>query len=194
MTVEILVVATILLVTVSLIVDELNLNIYRPVGNAVNAGLLWAGDHTLFGQVVKKGIEVRKKEIEAEELKKYKEHILKMMKDAGVPCSGVYGGDYDWSPVAVHIKPEGLHDARRVMRLIVGSWNDEIVPGSCEEDWSTKKHVLSVSYHPKEELKRKTTINTKYDLDNLPKGLLKEGCRVEREYKTVMTCAVRCAA
>lgn len=194
MAIEILVVATILIASVSLILEEMQVDIYRPLKDSLNSSLLWAGEKTLLGQVVKKGIEVRKKEIETEELKKYKEHILKMMKEAGVPCSGVYGGDYDWSPVAVHISPEGLHDARRVMRLIVGSWNDEIVPGSCEEDWSTKKHVLQVSYHPKEEMKRKTTINTKYDLDNLPKGLLKEGCRVEREYKTVMTCAVRCAA
>jgi hypothetical protein len=192
--ITILVVAMILLASVSLILQETQTNIYAPVHALFVKTVTYLGDHSMLGRTIKKGMMVLAIEKETADLKAYKDNIERLMKEAGVKFSGVYGGDYAWAPVAVHIDPKSLHLARGVMRELFGSWNDEIVPGHCDEDYSTKKHMLHVSYDPKEELERKTRISTKYDLEDLPKGLLKEGCKVEKEYVTTVTCSVRCAA
>jgi len=198
MAIEILVVATILLVSVSLILEETQTDIYRPLRGATNKAFLWAGEKTFLGQVVKKGIEVRKEEIKKAEIESYREKIKAMFHARGMKNVTVFGGDYDWNPVTVYIKRDQLHEARQVMRLVLGKWNDKVEPGSCDEEgWGEdRKHMLTVYYVPpyKKEMKYPTRITTKYEIDDLPAGLLKEGCEVIREETVKVSCSVRCAA
>lgn len=191
--VEIIVVSFILLGLTALFIEEFNLDIYKPVRVKTVDALIYLGEHNTFGQIIKKGIEAKRRDDFLARLKEYKEHLKTLLKQAGIEVPYIYGGDYDWSPVEISIDPEQLHEVRRVLRLVVGSWNDKIEPGSCDEDYRGI-HMLRVYYVPKEEMPFPTRIVTKYEIDNLPKGLLKEGCRVEKETITRVTFSVRCEA
>ena len=194
MLIHVLVVLTIAIAFMGLVVHEKNINLLKPVEEATKKGFVWLGENSYLGAVIKKGIKAHKADIKKQKLEEYKAFLEKSLKEAGVKVNVIWGGDYSWSPVSVEIPPESLHDARRVLRLTLGSWNDTIEPGSCEENCLTKKFELAVSYQPKEDLQIPTVIRTKYDLDSLPKGLLKEGCRVEKETTTRVTCSIHCEA
>jgi hypothetical protein len=151
-----------------------------------------------FVTVYRTGKEAVAKKQQEEQLKLYRDKIKEMFCSRGHKQVNVYGGDYSWSPVHVYLNGCSLHEARQIMRLMLGKWEDKAEPGGCEEEgWGDdKKHMLTVYYTPPqlEAMKYPTKLVMKYDINDLPPGLLKEGCEIIREQKVTVSCSVRCAA
>jgi hypothetical protein len=85
-------------------------------------------------------------------------------------------------------EPEDLFTIRKILKKICGNWNDKIDRHYCSNDKLTVYYKGSRHYQP-----FNITIDIVYDLDKLPDGILKEGCKVIKETTTTETCRIECA-
>lgn len=74
---------------------------------------------------------------------------------------------------------EKLHYIRKFLRSLLGTWNDEIVAVYPTED------VVEVQYKNEEEERLpRIIIEVTFPRDELPQGILKNGCRIEERHHT----------
>ena len=189
---EWIIASTALLVCMALLVEEKGWDVYAPIRNAAVDSFTYLGEHNFFGQIITKGLEVRKRELRDQHRKEFKAMLQSRFKDTGIYIGGLYGsGEHSWDSLDLRVMPDELHRTRQILRETFGSWNDTILPGSCTEA-SDGVFLLRCNYVPKEKLPYYLSIEIDYDIDNLPKGLLKEGCKVETHTETRVTCSVVC--
>jgi hypothetical protein len=96
---------------------------------------------------------------------------------------------YLWgtTKVTIVIHHEDLHEVRSILRQHYGQWSDKVEPSYCANDKLTVNYVGAMRGIPVP-----IELNTNYPLDNLPKGLLKPGCHVERTSSVVESCSIVC--
>jgi hypothetical protein len=185
------IIAFVLLASMAILVEEKELKPWTRVGEKIIAG----ASKGYLGQVLKEGIKVKTEKDREARLETYTALLKKLFNDSNMTYVYVGGGSHNWSPLSVHIAPNQLHSARMLLREFLGRWTDKIEPGTCDMDYSTQKHVLHAYYVCEDQAGEfPVRIATKYDLEKLPKGLLKEGCEVRREETVTVQCSVVCAA
>lgn len=157
----------------------------------------WGGNGFL-GETVKRGVKSVVAERSAKEkedrLKALKDEFKKIFADAEIESSSNWGEGTEHYPLSMKVKHTDLHAARRVLRVYFGSWNDMVDAVSADkvwdDKWENKIDVIVAKYKGTKPINDVWyQITTEYPIDNVPKGLLKEGCEikeeVERSFKVV---------
>lgn len=149
------------------------------------------GEKNYLGSTIKEGLKVKAIQRQVTEKNAFKQTFEQLAKNSGIKA-WASGDGSQWWPFYWEIAPEDLHAARMALRAHFGSWNDEIEPGECRQTYDGR-FVLQVTYRGKGDLPYHVALRTEYDLENLPKGLLKETCKVVKEEKVTVTCSVVCS-
>ena len=122
----------------------------------------------------------------------FKEAYMKIFKDAGIIAKDEYGQGSSGYPISVRIAPEDLSPARAALRAYYGSWADKIESVSIDKewksDWSEQRNVCKASYLGPEIEDRFYAFSVWHEMDAIPKGLLKPGCKIEEEISYSVTC------
>lgn len=185
----------IVLMLTAILIEEIAPNWHRKAWASVvkefnNQVESW-GSEGYLGEIVKEGLKVKKAAKETADKDAWKKALTAFLKTKEISCY-IGGNGVSYYPFAVQVDAHMLHATRMALREYFGSWTDEIRPGECYEDYD-KVHKLRTEYwYTKNDLPYSVCISVKYPLDALPKGLLKEGCKVIREEKVTVTCSVVC--
>jgi hypothetical protein len=185
----------------ALILDETNTNIYRHVTTAkvatkkaidsyIDDVLRECFRNNKYVQLYRKNKADLEKE-RADEAKKtlvtaFQEEITLALKYIDTPH---YINCYGTTDVTVYsYHPADLFTIRKLLKKICGNWNDKIDRHYCSNDKLTVYYKGSRHYQD-----FNITIDIVYDLDSLPDGILKDGCKVIKETTTHETCRIECA-
>lgn len=182
--IEATIISGVLVGSTALLIQELNLH---PVVNLRDKGWKWAkGKYAsnILMRAVVSGVSTydnRQLEIKREALK---EELKAHFKKQGVKTTWVYG----WSEIYMVTNRDNLRQVRNSLREFFGSWSDKVDSTGCGEG------TVDVRYRStKKVCAFDVDIRVKYDLDDLPVGLLKPGCKIIRETQTVESCRIECA-
>jgi hypothetical protein len=127
-------------------------------------------------------LESIEKEKENLKIKEYKEKLKQILIDNNIKVRLVFGDN----PLVIWIHEKDLSQLRRLLRNTYGEWSDKIDRTFCSGE------SLDVRYKALKKTPVPLEIEVDYDINNLPQGLLKPGCRVEREVITSESCRIVC--
>jgi hypothetical protein len=173
-----LVVSGTLLCTAALLCEELKIHPIRDAFNHYTAPL----QRTTIIKALKRGLELERIEKETLKVEVYKKELLEILSLNKIPNRLVFGVN----PIIVWVHERDLHTLRTFFRKHFGSWTDKIERTSCTSS------ILDVRYRGTSKTPTLIEIEVDYDIDNLPPGLLKPGCRLEKEVETYESCYIVC--
>lgn len=164
----------------------------------------WGGEGFL-GKTVKNVItqyESDRKEAAAREVREaagkvrthHKEKLTQALKDADISVYDEYGTGDKGYPLAVRVPADKLSQARSTLRAFYGLWSDHIEAVSVEkcwnDDWSAQKNFVIAKFLGPEVAGHYLALVVRYEMDAVPVGLLKPGCKIEaKEPEFTVTCA-----
>ena len=135
-----------------------------------------------MGLITKQELTKKATEFKLEEVNHlYSRHVIRVFEDElrelGFPAIGTFF----YSPERLTLKVSSaaeLHETRKLLRKLFGRWEDEILYIRPYE------FTVDVVYEGKGDLPVPTRIEVWYPRDELPPGILKEGCHIEERSYT----------
>jgi hypothetical protein len=198
MIIESVVIGSTLAGTGALLIDERQLDIYarfKPVPSLVKSAIKSYVDDVLRecfreNKYVQTYRKVREETAKAEAEVKIREEVTRLIAEInaaiGLLETTHYAGCYGSTALNVYCIPTQLSAIRRILRKVFGEWSDKIDGHYCSGN------ELNVTYRGLK-CTVPTNISVTYDINELPDGILKPGCKVIKEVVTTETCRIECS-
>lgn len=121
-----------------------------------------------------------------------KEAYMQIFKNAGITAKAEWGSGSVSYPIAVRVAHEDLSSARKALRSAYGSWNDKVEEVSIDkewkDDWSVQRNVCKAKYLGPQICDVYYALSVWHEMDAIPEGLLKPGCKIEEDIRYSVTC------